>query len=186
MRFATYFRLLLTTNIALYFLDAKNRWSKGKKFLDIGFGYRGIKIYDLLYRKIPHTFVVTEMQTTMKNRLATNIIIDLVMFLAMAVTSISGIVIKILAPLRRVAHEEWVREVASWFFAVWNRRTWAHIHLWAGVIVMVLLVVHIALHWQAVDGFFKKHIPNKGMRTSLYMVLFLLLVFSVVPWIWAF
>lgn len=122
----------------------------------------------------------------MKNRLTTNIIIDLAMFLAMAVTSISGIVIKILAPLRRVAHEEWVREVASWFFAVWNRRTWAHIHLWAGVIVMVLLVVHIALHWQVVDGFFKKHIPNKGMRTSLYMVLFLLLIFSVVPWIWAF
>ena len=122
----------------------------------------------------------------MKNRLKVNIIIDLVMFLAMAVTSISGIVIKLIAPLRRTAESEWVREAAIWFFQVWNRRTWAHIHLWAGVIVMVLLVAHIALHWQTVDGFFKKHIENKSLRTSLYMVLLLLLIISVVPWIWAF
>ena len=122
----------------------------------------------------------------MKNRLKTNIIIDLVMFLAMAVTSISGIVIKLIAPLRRTAESEWVREAAMWFFQVWNRRTWAHIHLWAGVIVMTLLVAHIALHWQTVDGFFKKHIENKSLRTSLYMVLLLLLIISVVPWLWAF
>ena len=122
----------------------------------------------------------------MKNRLKTNIIIDLVMFLAMAVTSISGIVIKLIAPLRRTAESEWMREAAMWFFQVWNRRTWAHIHLWAGVIVMVLLVAHIALHWQTVDGFFKKHIENKSLRTSLYMVLLLLLIISVVPWLWAF
>ncbi len=122
----------------------------------------------------------------MKNRLKTNIIIDLVMFLAMAVTSLSGIVIKLIAPLRRTAESEWVREAAMWFFQVWNRRTWAHIHLWAGVIVMALLVAHIALHWQTVDGFFKKHIENKSLRTSLYMVLLLLLIISVVPWLWAF
>ena len=122
----------------------------------------------------------------MKNRLKVNIIIDLVMFLAMAVTSISGIVIKQIAPLRRTAESEWMREAAMWFFQVWNRRTWAHIHLWAGVIVMALLVAHIALHWQTVDGFFKKHIENKSLRTSLYMVLLLLLIVSVVPWLWAF
>ena len=122
----------------------------------------------------------------MKNRLKTNIIIDLVMFLAMAATSISGIVIKLIAPLRRTAESEWMREAAMWFFQVWNRRTWAHIHLWAGVIVMALLVAHIALHWQTVDGFFKKHIENKSLRTSLYMVLLLLLIISVVPWLWAF
>ena len=121
----------------------------------------------------------------MKNRLKTNIIIDLVMFLAMVATSISGIVIKIIAPLRRNAEMEWVREAASCFFSVWNRRTWATIHLWAGVIVKALLVVHIALHWDMVDGFFKRHIANKMLRTTLYVVLLLLLICSVVPWIWA-
>ncbi len=122
----------------------------------------------------------------MKNSLKVNIGIDLLLFLAMVVTSVSGVVIKVIAPLRRIAEQEWVREMAAWFFQVWSRRTWAHIHLWAGVIVMVLLVVHIVLHWQMVDGFFKKHIANKSLRTSLYVVLLLLLVISVVPWLWAF
>ena len=122
----------------------------------------------------------------MKSSIKVNILVDLVMFLAMAVTSISGVVIKIIAPLRRMAEEEWVRNAAEWFFQSWNRRTWAHIHLWAGVIVMGLLVVHIALHWQMVDGFFKKHITNKTLRAVLYVVLLLLLILSVVPWLWAF
>ena len=122
----------------------------------------------------------------MKNRLKINIIIDLAMFLAIAVTSISGIVIKIVAPLRRIAYEAWVRDAASLFFGQgMSRRVWADIHLWAGIVVMGLLVVHIALHWDMVDGFFKKHIANKSIRTTLYVVLLLLLITSVVPWIWA-
>ena len=120
----------------------------------------------------------------MKVSLKTNIIIDLAMFLAMAVTSISGIVIKIIAPLRRVAHEEWVREAATWIVGE-SRRMWGKIHLWAGVVLLVLLVLHIILHWSAIDGFFKKYIKNKTLRTSLYVVLLLFLIISVVPWIWA-
>ena len=120
----------------------------------------------------------------MKVSLKTNIIIDLAMFLAMAVTSISGIVIKIIAPLRRVAHEEWVRDAASWVLSC-GRRMWGKIHLWAGVVLLVLLVLHIILHWSAIDGFFKKHIASSAWRTTLYFILFVLLILSVVPWIWA-
>ena len=120
----------------------------------------------------------------MKVSLKTNIIIDLAMFLAMAVTSISGIVIKIIAPLRRVAHEEWVRDAASWVLSC-GRRMWGKIHLWAGVVLLVLLVLHIILHWSAIDSFFKKHIASSAWRTTLYFILFVLLILSVVPWIWA-
>ena len=157
-----------------------------KKICNIDFPYATIKFYDLQYQKLTLTFVITEMQTTMKNRLTTNIIIDLAMFLAMVVTSFSGIVIRVIARLRRTTDIEWVREAASSFFELWPRRTWGNIHLWAGVLVMVLLVVHIALHWQMVDGFFKKHIENKTLRYALYVVLLLLLVISVVPWLLAF
>ena len=121
----------------------------------------------------------------MKVSLKTNIIIDLAMFLAMAVTSISGIVIKVVAPLRRVAHEAWVRDMAYWIMGC-GRRMWANIHLWAGVILLVLLVLHVVLHWSVIDGFFKKHIKSSAWRTTLYLVLFVLLILSVVPWIWAF
>ena len=122
----------------------------------------------------------------MKNRLTVNMIIDLAMFIAMAATSISGVVIKLIAPLRRTAESEWVRNFASSFFGQgWGRKLWAEIHLWSGVIVLLLLVAHIALHWTMIDGFFKKHIENKTLRFALYMVLLLLLILSVVPWLWA-
>lgn len=120
----------------------------------------------------------------MKVSLKTNIIIDLAMFLAMAVTSISGVVIKVIAPLRRLAHEEWVREVAS--AIVGHRRLWGKIHLWAGVVLLVLLVLHIIYHWATIDGFFKKHIKSAAWRTTLYVVLAVLSLLSLIPWIWAF
>ena len=120
----------------------------------------------------------------MKVTLKTNIIVDIVMFLAMALTSIGGIVIKVIAPLRRFAQEEWVREAAQ--FIVGNRRLWGKIHLWAGVILLVVLVVHIVLHWTAVDSFFKKHIPSRGWRIALYAILLVISLVSLIPWIWAF
>ena len=104
----------------------------------------------------------------MKNRLKTNIIIDVAMLLAMALTSISGIVIKSKA-VRAAVYG--------------SRRLWADIHLWAGVVVLALLVVHIVLHWQAIDGFFKKHIENMVARIVLYVALLVLLLLSTITWI---
>ena len=127
-----------------------------------------IKIYDLLYWKLNTNFAMNKEKKGMKNRLKLNIIIDLAMLLAMALTSISGIVIK-------------SRAIRTAIYG--SRRLWSDIHLWAGVAVMVLLVVHIVLHWQMVDGFFKKHIENKIARMVLYVVLLVLLLLSTIPWI---
>lgn len=130
-------------------------------------------------------FAITEAEKKMKVSIKTNIVVDLAMFLAMALTSISGVVIKIIAPLRRVAHEEWVREVAFWIVGE-SRRVWGKIHLWAGVVLLVLLVLHIIFHWATIDGFFRKQIKSNTWRITLYLVLFVLLLLSVLPWIWAF
>ena len=121
----------------------------------------------------------------MKCTLKTNIFIDLAMFIAMVVTSLSGIVIRIIAPLRRTLTEGPIHDMASWFFKVWNRRTWGNIHLWAGVAVLLLLVVHLVCHWSVIDGFFKKYIGNAVARWTLYVVLMALLLLSVVPWLLA-
>jgi hypothetical protein len=120
----------------------------------------------------------------MKVSLKTNILLDLVLFLAMALTSISGVVIKIIAPLRRMAKEAWVRDAASWVLSC-GRRLWADIHLWAGVVTMVLMLLHIVFHWQTIDGFFKKHLPNAILRVALYSVLLVLLLLSLIPWVYA-
>ena len=150
----------------------------------IVFSYRHIEIFDLQKPKNGITFAITEGEKEMKNTLKTNIIIDLAMFLSMVVVSISGIVIKIIAPLRKFAQEEWVRELAK-SLVVGGRQLWKDIHLWSGVVLLVLLVVHIVLHWRVIDSFFSKHIRSGALRKTLYGVLLLLLLLSVVPWIWA-
>ena len=40
------------------------------------------------------------------------------------------------------------------------RRQWGDIHLWASIALLVLLILHIVLHWSMIDGFFKKSIKD--------------------------
>lgn len=116
----------------------------------------------------------------MKCSLKTNLFIDLVLFVATVLTSVSGIVLKIIAPLAK--GEGFWHDFAVWVFTI-SRRTWKNIHIWAGIAMLVLLAVHIVCHWSTIDSFFKRYIPNVVLRWMLYVVLVALLLISVVPWI---
>ena len=118
----------------------------------------------------------------MKCSLKTNMTIDLALFAATVVMSVSGIVLKIVAPLAK--GDGFWREFALWAFTI-SRRTWKNIHIWAGIVMLFLLAVHLVCHWNTIDGFFKKYISNAVARWSLYVVLVALLLISVVPWIFA-
>ena len=109
--------------------------------------------------------------------------IDLALFVATVLTSISGIVLKIIAPLAK--SEGFWRDFAVCVFTI-SRRTWKNIHIWAGIAMLVLLAVHLVCHWTTIDSFFKKYIPNAMLRWSLYVVLVALLLISVVPWVFMF
>lgn len=63
-----------------------------------------------------------------------------------------------------------------------GRRLWTDIHLWSGIVLVVLLVLHIVLHWKMVDGFFRKVIPNCALRYAAYALLLALVLITVVPW----
>lgn len=63
-----------------------------------------------------------------------------------------------------------------------GRRLWADIHLWSGIVLVVLLVLHIVLHRKMVDGFFRKVIPNCALRYAAYALLLALVLITVVPW----
>ncbi|MBO5860180.1 MAG: DUF4405 domain-containing protein [Alistipes sp.] len=110
-------------------------------------------------------------------------IINLAMFAAMVLTSVSGIVLRVIAPLKK-SSGVW-REFAEWVFQC-SRRTWKDIHTWAGIAVVVLLAMHLIFHWGVIDGFCKRHIPNAVARWTLYVVLMALLLISVIPWVFAF
>ena len=66
-----------------------------------------------------------------------------------------------------------------------GRHTWADIHLYSGIALVVLLVLHIVLHWSVVDAFFTKTIKSAALRYILYIFLLLILILGVLPWIFA-
>lgn len=104
------------------------------------------------------------------NKLKTNIIIDVLMLASMAVVSLSGYLL-----------DEVVRRGVT--FMGMGRGTWRDIHLWSGIIIVVLLVLHIIFHWKTIDGFFTKHIPNKALRYVTYAILLALVLITAVPWL---
>ncbi len=102
-----------------------------------------------------------------------NMIINLLMFVAMALTSISGFVMK------EIMH----RNSGINLFLGLKRRGWHDIHLWAGIIAVILLAVHIYQHHSMIGAWFSKHIPHRPTRIAVYILLTLLLVATVVPWL---
>jgi hypothetical protein len=110
------------------------------------------------------------------NRLKTNIIIDILMLVSFAAMSFSGFVLQ----MRRVFFAN-----RSPFMGM-SRHTWSDIHLWSAIVVLVLLVLHLVLHWKAVAGFFKKSIASPAVRYAVYLQLVVLALVTVVPWFFAF
>ena len=104
------------------------------------------------------------------NKLKTNIIIDILLLAAMATVSSSGYLL-----------DEVVRRGVT--FMGMGRRTWIDIHLWSGIIIVVLLILHIIFHWKTINGFFTKHIPNKALRYVTYALLLALVLIAAIPWL---
>ena len=109
------------------------------------------------------------------NRMRTNIIIDCLMLLSFAVMSFSGSVLQ----MRRVFFAN-----RSPFMGM-SRHVWSDIHLWSAIVVIVLLVLHLILHWKAVDGWFKKSVPNRKLRYFIYFLLAIVTLATFVPWFFA-
>ena len=116
----------------------------------------------------------------MKCSLKTNIFIDIAMFLAMFLTSFSGIVLRILAPLKHEVGT--LGDIAKWFMSL-SGKFWMEVHIWSGIVMLVLLVLHLVCHWSTIDGFCKKCVPNKVVRWTIYALLLVHLLIAVIPWI---
>lgn len=120
-------------------------------------------------------------------RLRTNIIIDLVMLLTMALLSLSGWVIKIIMPSRGGMHHRgghFVGHSVGHEVLGLTRHTWREIHLWAGIAIIVLLIIHIVLHWSTISAFFQRHLPNRIARYAFYALLLILSAATALPWVY--
>lgn len=105
----------------------------------------------------------------MKNKFSVNIVIDIITLIAMMLVSYSGLALQ----ARRMSY--------SYLTLGFSRGFWHDIHIYAAVVFLFLLVVHVALHWSAVNAFFAKRIPNRLLRIVVYVVLLFVMLTTVVP-----
>ncbi len=84
-------------------------------------------------------------------RVTVNFIVDLVSFLTLLGLVTTGTILEWVLPpgsggLGQELHGGQGREHIKEFLGL-NRHGWGHVHLWLGVIFVVLMVVHLVLHW---------------------------------------
>lgn len=118
-----------------------------------------------------------------KNKMLLNIIIDFVMLIAMALVSISGFILEIVIPSRYAVRFQSVTPWSSHLFGL-GRHDWGNIHLWAGVVLLTLLAIHILSHINMVSAFVKKKCPNNILRVLLYILFLMLLIITIMPWLY--
>ena len=92
-----------------------------------------------------------------------NIVIDFVMLTAMALVSISGFILEIVIPSRHAVKFQGATPWSSQLLGL-GRHDWGEIHLWAGIVLVILLAIHILL------------------RVLLYILFLMLLIMTIVPW----
>ena len=105
-----------------------------------------------------------------------NFIIDVILLLLMSIVAGIGILIKyILIPGKdRVA--VYGKDVDLYLLG-WDRHQWGALHVWLGFFLMVLVVLHIVLHWKQVCVMASNLIKNNVRKYVLSVFLAILCIF---------
>jgi hypothetical protein len=103
-----------------------------------------------------------------------NFIVDLVSFLTLLCLIVTGTIIHWVLPpgtggLGRELHDGRGREQIKELLGT-GRHDWGDIHLWLGIIFIVLMVVHLILHWSwikcYVRSLFSRSVKQPGEENS--------------------
>ncbi|PIU80871.1 MAG: hypothetical protein CO140_00685 [Candidatus Moranbacteria bacterium CG_4_9_14_3_um_filter_40_7] len=90
------------------------------------------------------------------NKPKLNYIIDFLALLSFILTALSGLAIKLFMP-------GGVRQGRSQEFLGIQKEVWSEIHDWAGILLIILVIIHFILHWEWVVGMTKNIFqPDKG------------------------
>jgi predicted ferric reductase len=75
------------------------------------------------------------------NKSKINFIVDLLAFVSFLVTALTGLALKFFMP-------GGVRQGRLQEFLGIQKEVWTEIHDWAGILLIILVVVHFVLHWE--------------------------------------
>jgi cytochrome b subunit of formate dehydrogenase len=74
------------------------------------------------------------------NKLKINYVVDFLAFISFVITALTGLALKIFLP-------SGVRQGRLQEFIETPKVTWLEIHDWAGILLVVLVIIHLILHW---------------------------------------
>ena len=80
--------------------------------------------------------------------------IDFLMFISIAITALTGIVLFIILPSGR-------RSGWETFLGI-TKETWVDIHTWVGFIFIAVAIIHLILHWNWIWAMTKKLFTKQG------------------------
>jgi hypothetical protein len=101
-----------------------------------------------------------------KNKI--NFWLDMTIFIAFAATAITGLLLWLIIPNGQ----------GSGWFVFWGltRREWVNLHNWAGLAMLMGVIIHLVLHWQwilcIIQRFFGKLAQQARINFSLDSLLF--------------
>ncbi len=105
-----------------------------------------------------------------------NLVIDLVLFLLMMPIAGMGLLIKYVLIPGNLQNEIYGRSVNLEFLGL-DRHQWGTVHLGLSLLFLILLVLHIVLHWRMISAISQRMIPDLRLRR---FVTFLFVVSSII------
>lgn len=102
-----------------------------------------------------------------------NFVIDATMFFCLMAMAGLGFLMKyILPPGREVAARYGRNLYLSWLG--WDRHDWGDIHLYLAFALLILLALHVILHWHQILGLFQRVVPDPRRRYRMALIFLLL------------
>lgn len=108
---------------------------------------------------------------TNKNKI--NLIIDVIMIVVIMIVTGLGLLIKYVLVAGFKSHEIYGKGVDLSFLG-YDRHQWGSIHLIFSIILIILIILHIVLHWKMITTIFKQMVVNKSKRRIIGSILALI------------
>lgn len=111
-----------------------------------------------------------------------NLIIDALLLLALAVITGIGLLMKTVLVPGYMRREIYGSNVELFFWGL-GRHQWGAIHFIISIVFIVLVVLHIVLHWRMIVGACRDLIPNRFARWIAVLILLVVtILLSVFPY----
>lgn len=117
----------------------------------------------------------------MNNKNNLNFIIDILMFLALALIAGIGFLLKYSGMIIRDLSAQGIS--ASITFLGLKGRQWGQIHFWVSILFLLLMLIHIILHWDWIKCVYGNMIKN---RFASFIMALILIIVSITLFIFPF